>query len=232
MKLLRLLSLVVLLTDLPVGNAAQQKFQSIASIEEAVGQFIEEEFQHNIDFQYTLSELDRRLRLPLCEQPLSIHSQAGDLRPGRNSIGIKCNGDKRWTVYTVAMIRAFQNALVLTQPVRRGEVITSHHLSLQKMNLIKLRRGFRVDPEKVINKLAKRHLAAGTVINSNLITEPYLVKKGEKVAIQAASSRFRISMNGIALMNGIKGQRIRVKNIKSKRIVQATVKQAGEVYVH
>jgi flagellar basal body P-ring formation protein FlgA len=231
MKLFRLLSLALLLAGMPAGHAAQQKFQSIASIKAAVGQFIQHEFHHPTDYQYNISELDSRLKLPLCEQQLSIHSQAGHLRAGRNSIGIKCVGDKKWTIYTSAMIKAFQNVLVLTQPVRRGEVITSHHISLQKINLTKLRRGFWIDPSKVINKMARRHLAAGTVINSNLISEPHLVKKGEKVTIQAASPRFHIRMSGVALMDGIKGQRIKVKNIKSKRVVQATVRQAGEVYV-
>jgi len=63
------------------------------------------------------------------------------------------------------------------------------------------------------------------------MTEPKLIKRGEKVIIKVNSPNLEISVAGIALMDGVKNQNIRIKNIKSKQIVQATVVKQGQVVV-
>jgi flagella basal body P-ring formation protein FlgA len=61
--------------------------------------------------------------------------------------------------------------------------------------------------------------------------EPKLIKRGERVNIRTSNQNLVISMAGIAMMDGIKGQNIRIKNIKSKQIVHATVEKPGQVVV-
>ncbi len=212
--------------------AASEQLQPIESIEAAIKHFIHQKYKTTTDFTYSHNPLDPRLQLPLCENPITITSQTGSIQAGRNSIGISCDTGKKWTVFTVLQVKAYKNVLVLSQPVRRGEIIGNRHLTFKRKDIADLRQGYLTHPAQVINKQAKRHFAAGAVINSANFVEPKVIKRGEKVSIQAVSPYFNISMAGIALMDGRKGQNIRVKNINSKRIIQATVIKTGLVSVN
>jgi flagella basal body P-ring formation protein FlgA len=223
-------SVILLLVYLQNSEAAQ--FQTISSIQSAISHFITNEFKAANEYDYTLSQLDHRLNLPLCPKPLHIFTRTGSLKAGRNSIGVRCTSGKKWTIYTSAQIKSYRKVLVLTQAIRRGEIITEKHLSYKNRDIGDLHRGYILDTKLVINKQAKRNLSAGIVITGNHFIEPKLIKRGEKINIHATSTRFHISMAGIALMDGTKGQNIRVKNINSKRIIQATVVRPGQVSVY
>ena len=74
-------------------------------------------------------------------------------------------------------------------------------------------------------------MQAGAILDLRSFIEPFLVKRGEKITISAVQPAFTIRMNGVAMMNGTKGQRIRIKNENSGRIISATVVEAGVVSV-
>ena len=120
---------------------------------------------------------------------------------------------------------------MLSKSVRRGELFTMNSLLVEKKDLSTLRSGYISDSELIINKQASRNLRVGSVIYKSNLTEPRLIKRGEKVHINASTPNLDISMAGIAMMDGIKGQNIRVRNIKSKRFIQATVVKPGQVAV-
>jgi flagellar basal body P-ring formation protein FlgA len=61
--------------------------------------------------------------------------------------------------------------------------------------------------------------------------EPRLIKRGDKIIISTMQPAFSIRMNGIAMMDGTKGQLIRVKNENSGRIISATVIEPGLVSI-
>lgn len=215
----------------PGITAITKPTQSIASIESAIGDYIRQTFQDTRRHTLQLSQLDPRLQLPLCEHPLKISSLNGAIKPGRNSLGVECAGKKKWLIYTSANIQVFQKVAVLTQPMRRGDTLTRRQLGYKTLNIARLHNGYLDDPASVINQQARRHFAAGKVISRADFVKPNMIKRGEKVSISATSPYFSIRMAGIALMDGQQGQSIRVKNIRSKRIVQATVVEPGLVKV-
>ena len=60
----------------------------------------------------------------------------------------------------------------------------------------------------------------------------YIVKKGEPVTIRAQGDNFMIYMEGIALGDGERGDRIQVRNNQSQRVVDAWVSDSRKVDVH
>ncbi len=212
-------------------NEAFAQTQSFDAIHHAIKEFITAEFKISTDYRYQVSQLDHRLKLPACSDKLQVFSVKGTLTPGRNALGVRCQKEKKWTVYTSVNIQAFKNILVLTRPVKRGELLGKHHLAFQKTDISQLHQGYMDDVKSVLNKQAKRNLARGTLLNNRLIAEPALVKRGERVRIQSGNAFFQISMSGIAMMNGTLGQNIKIRNINSKKIVQATVVKPGLVSV-
>jgi len=59
-----------------------------------------------------------------------------------------------------------------------------------------------------------------------------LIKKGDTISIIAKNNGFQISMKGIALMAGSKGDKIKVKNIKTKKTIQGIVFDTQTVRVN
>jgi len=231
MKKLNLLLMIMLFAGYTPYILASQT-QSTVSIQATVRHFVASNLALNTDYKLKTGKLDPRLKLPLCVEPLQAFIRTGSLKPGRNSIGVKCNDTKKWTIYTSVNISVYRKVMVLSQPIRRGEIFNSTNIKQEKRDISSLRSGFLTDPSMIINKQATRNLSLGYVINKSNFTEPKLIRRGEKVYIYVNSPSLSISMAGIAMMDGIKGQNIRVKNIKSRQIVQATVSQPGQVVVN
>jgi len=223
--------LVILLfaSQIQSSNAAQ--YQSIASIQKAITHYVHTHLTSSSDYKLKLGQIDNRLKLALCNEELTVFSQKVSLKAGRNSIGIKCNSNKKWTIYTSAIINIYQDVIVLSQPIKRGDFFTKNILQLEKREISGLRSGFFTETKNIINKQATRNLNRNTVLTQSNMTEPKLIKRGEKVIIKVNSPNLEISVAGIALMDGVKNQNIRIKNIKSKQIVQATVVKQGQVVV-
>lgn len=218
-----------LINTIQLASAAPA--QSGKSIHTAVRQYIATKLPVNTDYKTQLSQIDDRLHLPLCQQSLQIFTRRNLIKPGRNSIGVKCNSTKKWTIYTSATVFIFKDIVTLSQPIRRGDIFTADNLQIEKRDISSFRSGFFNNPDHIINKQATRNLSMGAVINQSNITEPKLIKRGEKVTIKISSPNLEISVAGIALMDGIKKQNIRVKNVKTNKIILATVKQHGLVVV-
>ncbi len=212
--------------------ALAEQNQTLESIEKLFKQFLNAELaKTQKEFSYQIAPLDSRLRLPACRQQPEAFTPRGALKAGRNTIALRCNAGKRWTIYSSVTIKLYQPVLVLTRAIGRGEILSERHIKYQKMDLGLLRQGYLDNPASILNKQAKRNLASGAILLPQLFELPDLVKRGETVKIQAVNPHFQISMSGVALMNGKKGQNIRVRNIHSKRIVQARVTQPGLVTI-
>ena len=230
MKKINLILGFLVLLGHPLQGYAN-KFQSISSIQKATRQYINDNLPHATDYKLKLGQIDSRLKLPLCSTPLIISPARNTLKAGRNSIGVRCNSKKKWAIYTSAIISMYKDVIVLSQPIQRGEMYSANILHSEKREVSNLRSGFFIDPKNIINKQATRNLSIGAVISQANITEPKLIKRGDKVTINLSSHLLNISMAGIALMDGKKNQNIRIKNIKSKQVVQATVVRQGLVVV-
>lgn len=221
----------LLLSWLAFQPAIAMQNHSIQAIQEDVDRYVRANLEVNADYRIQIAPIDPHLQLPACEQTLTLSAQSGNLKPGLNTISVRCNGDRNWAIFSTVVIKAFQQVLVSSKPIQRNEPIRAEHLTLEKRDVGSLQQGFLSDPEDAVNKQASRNIAAGTVLNRNHYAELTLIKRGEQISIQSGRGGLLISAPGIALMNGAKGQQIRVKNASSQRIVQAVVTDAGVVSV-
>jgi flagella basal body P-ring formation protein FlgA len=77
----------------------------------------------------------------------------------------------------------------------------------------------------------KRNVKADRIVTPSILVAPSIINKGDEVLIVAKNRSIRIEMKGEALRNGVHGQQIPVKNLKSKRIIKAQVLSQGMVTV-
>ncbi len=211
---------------------AEQGSQSHESIAEAVKSYIAQNINLQGEYEVSLVPLDSRLNMPQCAEPLEVFTTNAIIKAGRSTIGVRCNVGKKWSIFTSAIIKTYQMVAVLAQPVQRGEIITRHHLTIEKRDVSNLREDFVTQIEQAENKQVTRQLNTGTILSLSHLVEPKLIKRGDKVVISTTKSDFSIKMSGVAMMDGTRGQLITVKNQTSGRIINATVVEPGLVSVN
>lgn len=209
---------------------AEQKFQS----HDAIYELVKDTIARNInaaEYEISVLPLDSQLKLPECTGALETFTASDSIKAGRTSIGVRCNAEKKWSIFTSAMIKVYEAVIILSQPIQRGDIITRQHLAIEKRDVSKLRGDFVTQSEQIENKQAARQMPAGVILGLRSFIEPRLIKRGDKIVISSMQPAFAIRMNGVAMMDGTKGQRIRIKNENSGRIINATVIEAGLVAV-
>ena len=227
------IGLLVGLMPLHTTLAEDNAIQSHQSIREAATRFMEETIANLQDMpaEIRAGKLDSRLRLGKCDEPLETFLPAGGRTMGNTTVGIRCTHPKRWTLYVPVTVSVFKEVVVVSDTLPRGTVLGHAQLKLAKRNLAKLPQGYYVDPGKLAGMKLKRNVRSGLPLTPTMVEAPQVVKRGQQVTLISRGSAIRVSMPGTALENGAVGERIRVKNLSSKRVVEGVVNMSGQIEV-
>lgn len=208
------------------------RFQDHASIYRAAEAFIRSETSHySIEPEITIGQLDKRLNVARCEEPLQPFLRPGARMAGNTSIGIKCRGERPWTAYLSASIHLYDKIAVASRPLPRGTRLQQSDLTLVEQEISSLSRGFFNELPALEGQILKQSLKPDTVITPAMVKPPLAVKRREGVVIVAGTGAITIRTQGEAMADGAIGDRIKVKNRRSQRIIDATVIEAGVVEV-
>lgn len=178
-----------------------------------------------------VDSLDERLRLAKCSVKTEHYLPNGARLEGRLVVGTRCDGEQRWSIFVPVEILRYAEVAVLNQALARGAALTPEMLQLQRYNLNELQSGYFLSMDKVVGQTLKHPLTAGTVLTPGNLQPAIKVKRGEIVNILASKGPIFVKMQGKALANGAEGEKIRVLNHVSKRIVEGTVTYEGNVEV-
>jgi flagella basal body P-ring formation protein FlgA len=200
--------------------------------------FLEERVQEYLIESHTdgrheirVNDLDPRLRLAACDQPLSAAQQGTESPLGRISVRVRCEGSTPWTVYIPAEVRLYRNVVVTTRPLLRDTIIDPQNVTLLERDIGKLPQGYLTDIDLVMGQKLKRQVVADQILAPSFLQAAEVVHKGDQVVITTGSIAFNVRMQGEALTDGAQGEQIRVKNLNSKRVVKARVTGPGMVEV-
>ncbi len=175
--------------------------------------------------------LDPRLRLARCTVPLEAFLPPGGREIGSTTVGVRCNGDKRWTLYVPVKVTVFTQVVVAARSLPRGQLLSASDLSLARRDLARLPQGYFRDPAEVAGQQLKRNVTAGQALTPALLKAPRTIRRGERVTLVAGGNGVEVRMPGIALNNAARGETVRVRNVSSKRIVLGVVAGPGLVQV-
>lgn len=175
--------------------------------------------------------LDSRLRLPQCSQALSTLTPPTEQVLGPVNIGVRCSGDKPWTIYVRANVSATQSVPVLARPVARGTIITSGDLLMVEQPLHSAAKGAIYDPNHIIGMELVRALDAGSQIRVNQLRLPKVVLRGQQVTLIANFNGLDVRIQGKALKDAAAGDRVTVTNLSSGKRVEGIARTDGTVWV-
>jgi len=221
-----ILSALLFIIAMPV-HAYQ--YQSPLSIKKAVSQFLELQTDSN---HFTVSNIDKRLRLKLCSKTLKTRFPQYSEQLGRTSVEVSCDGVKPWKFLVSVYIKKITNILTAKHALPAGSILTENDISIKRVDISRIRNGHFKNINEIKNMVVRRAIRAGKVISPGMLKPKQLVNRGDEVLILAQTNNLQIKVKGKALMNGFLGQRIKVKNMNSRRIFQATVISNGLVKVN
>ncbi len=179
----------------------------------------------------TVGRLDSRLKLAACTEELVAFTPPGRKRTGRTTVGVRCDGTRPWSLYVPVTVSVMGDVVVATRDLLRGQMVSPSDVRLEQRDLTLLHTGYLSTLDLAVGKRVKRTIRQGRIVKPVQIATPALIKKGAEVTIKASSERIQITTKGKALSSGGIGERIRVRNLRSNKVVEATVVNAGTVQV-
>jgi len=228
----RLLSLLFLIAGSAFAGVTD--FQSLQSIKQTASDFLEQQqalLGNTEHVSIEIGQLDARLRLSNCNESLNAFLPPGSKVVGRVSVGVSCSGPKPWTLYVPAQVKNYTKVLIAKRTMGRGTLIDANNVKVQLLDIGSLAYGHLSTSAEAIGKRLKRPIRAGSVILPNQLEAIRQVKRGERVQILASTGGVQIQVKGKALANGALGETISVRNLSSKRVIDATVIGPGKVEV-
>jgi len=181
--------------------------------------------------EYKIGNIDPRLTLRTCSNPLELSFNRKPIEQSNVTILAQCIDLKPWKLYISIQYDIYSRVVTASETIPRGTIITNSMLDEEDQIINKGRhRGFS-SVHKVIGMIAKRTIRNSMVISVNQLKAPSLIKRGDSVVITAANNSMSVSMNGTALMDGMLGQQISIRNTQSKRTIKGRVTDRGHVLV-
>ena len=176
-------------------------------------------------------KLDPRHRLARCSKPLSAFLRRGTKISARTVVGVRCDGTKPWKVYVPVDVVVTDQVLVARRTLPRDHVITADDLKVEQRDVSRLVSGYVSDISQLVGQRLKTQLMAGRILTPQMLKAALAIRRGQSVTLVASGGGVSIRMAGTALMDGALGQRIRVENTKSGRIVEGIVRSGEQVEI-
>nr|WP_250646410.1 flagellar basal body P-ring formation chaperone FlgA [Pseudomonas oligotrophica] len=228
------LALGLLLTAQPARGAGPATQQ----IEQAVGAFFEQGLGREAARRgWQGMRITRRLELPPAATHLPACTSAPEVRATgaaaslleRQQLRIHCPDAGGWTLDASAQASVSLPVAHAAGLIERGQAIGAADLVFERINVAKAQRGYYNQPAEVAGMAAKRRIRAGQLITPALLAQPLAVRRGEAVKIIASQDGIEASTAGEALADGQPGEVIRVRNVRSGKVIDAKVQESGVV---
>lgn len=160
-----------------------------------------------------------------------IIQKPNDSRPGKKnvSLAILQEGREQGQVKMSGDLQLFGTVLSTTQRLNRNGIISSEDIAAKRQDISMLDTGLIHDPKKAIGQKLKLSLPAGAILYTQFLDAPPLINRGDRVTIMAKSQAIQITTPGEARNSGGLGEMVRVKNLTSRREIQARVLDNGVV---
>lgn len=204
-----------------------------AEIESSIAAYIDSQKANLPEAEYSFVPYDIPLPFDIPTGRLDleiISAKPGIIGTKRFSLVYKVDDNIVKNISIRGNLQAMSPVAVLTQNVKRGDILHPDMVRLESKDLSSLRTPC-TDLRQVLGKRLVRSLRSGNVLDLSSIDFPPLIQKGQLVKILLNHNELHLTATGISIMNGKQDQVIRVKNTGSQKIIFCKVVAPGLVEV-
>lgn len=131
----------------------------------------------------------------------------------------------------VANVRYYDEVLVATRPIQRGEPLAAEAFSIERRPVTTILGRYVSDPGELDGKRAKMRIPFGRHVDPRFVEPIPDVSRGDRVLIEVKVGGITASADGVASQNGVIGDKIVVQNASSREKLLAEVVEPGRVRV-
>jgi flagellar basal body P-ring formation protein FlgA len=176
-------------------------------------------------------EPDRRLRLPRCAGALETAPLGSAPLEAHVAVRVSCRQGASWTIYVPVTVESEVEVLVLKAPAAAGARLAVADVVHETRREAGLPVEYVTDPGALARHTLRHPLGAGAVLTQDMLLPDLIVRHGEEVTIAAGYDGIAVRTGGKALQDGREGERIRVQNLASLRVIEGVVDADRVIHV-
>jgi flagella basal body P-ring formation protein FlgA len=207
---------------------------SSEQVKKAIQQHLEGLWGHRVkEVQVVVLDPSDPIAIPPGTAVLRVLPSASEEGLGRNTfqVMVTANGKSWRTIEVLADVTAMIDVVVPNRLMRAEEILDVTEVKTVRTRIHQLNHPFITDRDEVIGKSATRPLPADTPLRQAFLKMPFLVKKGDRVTIEAKRGGLSIHTYGVTKASGHVGQTVLVANADSGRELRAKIVGPGIVQV-
>ena len=180
-------------------------------------------------------EILETIKYPYCETPNLIIS---DISASYNLIKISCIAPNQWSFITRNKIKKDFSynkkqknqfkVLTLKKTKSAGSTITEHDLVIINKNLSRFD-NLVLEKDQIVGKKLKNSISSGKPLYHNNFEKEWLIEKNSLIVIENKIGNITIKEDAVALDNADFMGKIRVKNVKSGKIIHGFAENEKKV---
>lgn len=215
------------------GQTAAQQVIDGQEIEQVLKDYLEDQSDQlpHVELRFKSLQLPEAFRVPQGRiEHQVIPAKPGVIGSRRMTLMTRVDGETVANQSIRVDVEALAEITVVTSALRRGQILQTHDIELRYQDISKLKDPI-FDFDDVIGKRLKRSVRLGDPLQRHQVEFPPVIKRGERVVIQAQGPGLVLTAAGEAREDGRSGEAIRVMNSSSRKEVLCQVIAPGLVRV-
>jgi len=202
---------------------------ALAAPDSAMQQSLQSFFNNGVVVRGASAELIQVERWPNTQGAIRWSLPAAvNGHPKRLSL-IAEQGNRRW--YVPVRVHWWAMAIVMNKNISARSLLTTDMLKKIRTDIAGHNSPWVEQISELTGMRLTRRLNKGDVVLATSVKRPPLIKRGDMVQIILDLGHLHVRAEGKALRSAHRGERILVKNLRSKEVIQAIVEQAGAVRI-
>ena len=220
----------------PVAKNARVRMQQVTpnQMQQIILDYIRAHKDDTIaDVQVNLLEPEEAVLLPGGTLGMRVVSDSTASEYGRRQVevALSVHGKVIQIVKAIVDVTALVDVAVTTRAIRMDETLQPDDITTTRIPLVSAARQYATNLDEVIGKRAIRPLGAHASISLSALGQPFLVRKGDRVTIEAKRKGLLVQTIGMTKAVGQVGQMVTVTNQDSGKDLRAKVVGPGLVRV-
>lgn len=166
-----------------------------------------------------------------CDNPVLSLPNRQQRFAGRISLAAHCPDNPQLVRYLQANIELMGYVVVATQDIPVGMSLTAEQVTVKLVDLSRATAQSVFNEHEVVGQTSRRMIRAGQPIHMNMVHQPPVVNRGDKMVISAQGNGFAVSREGEAIDAGVVGDNIRIR-VGQREVIEARVTAPGQARVN
>jgi flagella basal body P-ring formation protein FlgA len=195
----------------------------------ALRQVLQQRLPAETQLLLTPTPPDSRWTLESCAtQPQALINSA-QLEQAKQIVRLTCPAPTLWSANFAIQVSVDIPALRVDQTLAPGARLETAALTATRIRVAGLGSHYPNSVAAIRERRAKRPIIAGSILQFGMLEVDLAVRRGQHVQLLAASGGIVVRSSGVALQDARLGERVRVQNASSLKIVEGWAETGSQV---